>query len=188
MPTFLSFQANAWDGPTEINQFTIQANGNVGIGTPGPGTRRSACTETQFSYSGRGPPGSGAARSPPPSGGGWRARSAPVGPNGSLLTRHASTSHRTRSHGGIGVYDADGNDQAYHAGRPRRNRATWWPMSRASACRTPTSPKTDIVYAAIEESPEAAGVCSGVPGRLVRRRRDGPAARNTSSASPAIGA
>lgn len=31
-------QANAWNGTTEINRFTIQANGNVGIGTPDPDT------------------------------------------------------------------------------------------------------------------------------------------------------
>ena len=153
------FQANAWDGATEINRFTIQANGNVGIGTPDPDTTLNVHGNAiLFSSS------AGLGRSEVTSAsGGSSGAVGTFGPNGSLNAALIDVAQNS-NHGGIGVYDANGNEQAFML---VDTDGTGFVVADVKSFRVPNpdQPETDIVYAAIE-GPEAAAYVRGT-GRLV---------------------
>jgi hypothetical protein len=153
------FQANAWNGTTEINRFTIQANGNVGIGTPDPDTTLNVHGNAiLFSSS------AGLGRSEVTSAsGGSSGAVGTFGPNGSLNAAMIDVAQNS-NHGGIGVYDADGNEQAFML-VDLDGRGFVVADVKSFRVPNPSHPETDIVYAAIE-GPEAAAYVRGT-GRLV---------------------
>jgi hypothetical protein len=153
------FQANAWDGPTEINRFTVQANGNVGIGTPAPGATLDVNGDGILFQSATGP-GLSVVTS---AGGGSSGAMATFGANGNLNAALVDLAQDANL-GAVAVYDANGTEQAFML-VDTDGRGFVVADVKSFRVPNPDQPETDIVYAAIE-GPEAAAYVRGT-GRLV---------------------
>jgi hypothetical protein len=153
------FQANAWNGTTEINRFTIQANGNVGIGTSAPGATLNVQGDGILYQSATGP-GRGIVTS---AGGGSSGAMATFGTNGNLNTAMVDLAQDSNL-GALAVYDSNGTEQAFML-VDTDGRGFVVADVKSFRVPNPSQPETDIVYAAIE-GPEAAAYVRGTA-RLV---------------------
>jgi hypothetical protein len=153
-------QANALDGAAEIPRFTVQANGDVGIGTPDPNATLNVQGDAILFQS-----ASGSGRSVvTTAGGGSSGAMATFGANGNLNTAMVDLADDPNL-GAVAVYDADGNEQAYML-VDLDGRGFVVGDVKSFRVPNPNQPDTDIVYAAIE-GPEAAAYVRGT-GQLVR--------------------